>query len=737
MSDRQKQAGMFGLFAALMLAFAGKGLLLRPPASPIAAAPGSFDAPRAAQRLERILGDERPHPVDSLANDGVRTRLVGELRALGLSPQVRERMNCNGMPKSRSVSCSLTRNVTASIGPTDGRRLLLNAHYDSTPTGPGASDDGIGVAVMLEIAALLRDTPPPRPVTLLFNEGEEFGLNGARAFVESDPLAREVDSLLNVESRGVSGPALMFETSTPNAAALADYGRAAMRPYANSISTDFATLIPNTTDVTVFRERGWKTLNYSIIGNEARYHSPGDTFDALDRSSLYHLGSEVLAATRTLAGNDTATGAGRTVFTDIAGRGFVALPLGVAWAMLASLLIATALLAFRRKALGRPLIAVAGAVVGAVLVAVLASESAALLRPGDFWRAFGLVAYLAVYATIIAVAAALLSRLARGIDRERLRCACWLLILIVGGAASLVLSGATIFFLFPPLIALAAMFAARRSEAVSTALFWAATLLQLLLFGELLGLIEMLLVDGPLWAVAPLAALAVLPIVIEFPRMMRIALVAMGLVAIGLWVAALIMPRTSEARPGAFTIDYVRDDVRGKANWTVASKKTPLPDDWNRFGKWRSATAALNGRSRWSTTAPLIEVPRPAMRLLSSVADGNGRRVLLAIGRGGGDALAIKFAKDAPLVAMGLRDRPRLVPRDAKPGPAFLRCTGRACDGLVLEVRLADRKPVKAELIGIRFALPAEAAALTTARPARSHPQYAPDSSIRIRGVTF
>jgi len=738
MSELGKQAGIFGLFAALMLAFAGKGLLLHPPSPPAVVAPGAFDTARAVQRLERILGDQQPHPVDNPANDRVRARLIAELRALGMSPEVRERMNCNGMPKSRTVSCSLTRNVTASVGPASGRRLLLNAHYDSTPTGPGASDDGIGVAILLEIAAVLQGSPPPRPVTLLFNEGEEYGLNGARAFVESDPLAREVDSLLNVESRGVDGPALMFETSTPNGPALADYRRAAMRPYANSVSTDFATLIPNTTDVTVLKERGWKTLNYSIIGNEARYHSPGDTLDALDRSSLFHLGSEVLAATRTLAGTSVAAaGNDRTVFTDIAGRAFVALPLGVAWAMLASLLTATILLAYRRRALGRPLVAVAGAVLGAVIAAALASEAAAQLRVGDFWRAFPLVAYLAVYATVLAVEAALLSRLARGIDRKRLRSACWLMILIVGGAASVALPGATIFFLFPPLIALVAMLAARWSAGASTVLLWAAALFQLLLFAELLGLIEMLLVDGALWAVAPLAALAALPILIEAPRLIRVAFVSMGLVAIGLWIAALVMPRMSEARPGAFTVDYVRDDVRGKASWTVASKRSPLPHGWDRFGQWRSTTAPLNGRSRWSTTAPLIEVPRPALRLLSSVAEGKGRRVLLAIGRGGGDAVAVKFAKDAPLVAMGLRGRPRLVSSKAEPGPGFLRCTGRACDGLVLEVRLADRKPVKAELIGIRFALPSKGRALAAARPAKSHPQYAPDSSIRIRGVIF
>ena len=50
--------------------------------------------------------------------------------------------------------------------------------------------------------------------------------------------------MINIESRGVSGPATMFETSAPNGPALADYAVATKRPSANSISTDMATLIP-------------------------------------------------------------------------------------------------------------------------------------------------------------------------------------------------------------------------------------------------------------------------------------------------------------------------------------------------------------------------------------------------------------------------------------------------------------------------------------------------------------
>ena len=58
----------------------------------------------------------------------------------------------------------------------------------------------------------------------------------------------------------------MFETSRPNAAAIALYRAAVDRPLANSLTTDLYRLIPNSTDVTVFAERPWTILNFAIIG---------------------------------------------------------------------------------------------------------------------------------------------------------------------------------------------------------------------------------------------------------------------------------------------------------------------------------------------------------------------------------------------------------------------------------------------------------------------------------------
>ena len=716
------------VFALLLAGFAAKGLLIAPPQ-----AAGEFDTQRAVARLQRILGDERAHPVDSPADDQVRGRLIAELRSMGLEPRVQETTDCSAMPKTRFVSCSHVRNVIATIPALHpGPQLLLNAHYDSTPTGPGAGDDGLGVAVLLEIGSILKGSPPQRPVILLFNEGEEFGLNGAHAFVGADPLARHVNSLINIDVRGVTGPALMYETSDPNGAALGIYASATHRPYANSISTDFAKLIPNTTDVVFFKPRGWTLLNYSIIGNETRYHSPGDTVAALDRNSLGHVGNEVLAATRAMASapDPARAGSGRTVFTDIAGRFFLHLPLAVAAAALALLLVAGLFLAWSRSALGKPLFVAGTMVIGGSVIAAAVSFAAGLIRDGDFWRAYPLVAYLAVYAALLAAMAAAWARWGRSIDRQRMRAASWLLILILGAAISLALPGATIFFLIAPAIALAGVALLRRSPTAGNILAVVAILVQFLLVAQLLALIEMLLIDGPLAAVVPLAAIAALPAIIETDAgPSRPTVFVLLAAAVAMWIAALTVPRASAERPLGFSVDYFRDAGRKSAKWAVATKQAPLPDQFP--GRWTKAVLPYNGRTRWVAAAPLLATPMPTARIIAAEASGPGRRIRLVLSPGGGNSVAIRFPKDSKIVSLGLPGGGIPIAK-GEPEKPLLRCTGRSCEGLEIEVVLADTRAVEAELFSTRFGLPPEGQPLAEARPRNAIPQYSPDQTITM-----
>lgn len=92
-------------------------------------------------------------------------------------------------------------------GAAQGEGLLLAAHWDTRPTAdeerdvaakkkpiPGANDGASGVAVLLELARLLKQSPPPVPVTLVFFDGEDYGPGVERMFLGSNYFAKHLPS---------------------------------------------------------------------------------------------------------------------------------------------------------------------------------------------------------------------------------------------------------------------------------------------------------------------------------------------------------------------------------------------------------------------------------------------------------------------------------------------------------------------------------------------------------------
>jgi aminopeptidase S len=83
------------------------------------------------------------------------------------------------------------RNVIAQTGTGDpGRVVVVGAHLDSVPEGPGIVDNGSGVATLLEIATRLGAQPEVRnAVRFAFFGSEENDAEGSRAYV--DGLSRD------------------------------------------------------------------------------------------------------------------------------------------------------------------------------------------------------------------------------------------------------------------------------------------------------------------------------------------------------------------------------------------------------------------------------------------------------------------------------------------------------------------------------------------------------------------
>jgi hypothetical protein len=81
------------------------------------------------------------------------------------------------------------KNVRGQLAATGGAtqtRIIVGAHYDSVPAGPGAADDGTGVALVLATARYLARLPRrDHPIEFVLFDQEEIGLVGSAAYVSS------------------------------------------------------------------------------------------------------------------------------------------------------------------------------------------------------------------------------------------------------------------------------------------------------------------------------------------------------------------------------------------------------------------------------------------------------------------------------------------------------------------------------------------------------------------------
>jgi hypothetical protein len=100
-------------------------------------------------------------------------------------------------------------NLTGVLPGRTDKEIVLSAHYDSVPAGPGAGDDASGCGVVIAAAADLARTPLEHTVRVVLFDAEEVGLKGSQGWVASLPPAHRDRILadLNVEMVGWTGSA--------------------------------------------------------------------------------------------------------------------------------------------------------------------------------------------------------------------------------------------------------------------------------------------------------------------------------------------------------------------------------------------------------------------------------------------------------------------------------------------------------------------------------------------------
>jgi hypothetical protein len=281
--------------------------LPRPAPIPATAPAQDFSAVRALDQIREIA--QKPHPPGSAEHQRVRDYLVAELTKLGAAPEVET--GFAEITFGEYHAEGNVENIVARLpGSADTRPVMLTAHYDSVLHGPGASDDGSGVAVLVETLRALRAGPQLRnDVIFLITDGEEKGLLGAQVFMRDHALRGGPDVTqpavtLNFEARGTAGNAFMFETSPGNEWIIRDLKAAVPQADAMSFAYEIYRRMPNNTDLTIFKRGGLAGMNFAYIERPEFYHTAQDDVANLDPRSLQEQGRYALALVRRFGNED-------------------------------------------------------------------------------------------------------------------------------------------------------------------------------------------------------------------------------------------------------------------------------------------------------------------------------------------------------------------------------------------------------------------------------------------------
>ncbi|CCH44183.1 putative zinc metalloprotease [Wickerhamomyces ciferrii] len=289
---------------------------------------------------------KHPHPYVSHANDELHDYLVERVKKLsGLKKYIEysddyktslssfyiQRNTWDPSDNSGTLNYFESSNVLAKVEGKDPSlpAILLSAHYDSVPTAYGSTDDGAGVASLLGILEYYATSKqqPLRTIIFNINNNEEFGLYGAQAFFDH-PWSQNASYFVNLEGTGTGERAILFRSTDYE---IASHYKTARSPFGTSIfQQGFASrLVHSETDYKVYHEHGLRGIDIAFYKPRSLYHTKYDSIQQTSKNALWHMLSNALDVTKSLADSKTISDDEETqaVFFDILGLYFVVLPL--------------------------------------------------------------------------------------------------------------------------------------------------------------------------------------------------------------------------------------------------------------------------------------------------------------------------------------------------------------------------------------------------------------------------
>lgn len=752
------------VLSAVILAaiFAIARLALQPPSPKAATAPlAEFSGVRAGNTLHRVLRGDVPHPVGSPANDEVRGRIVQELVTLGYEPQVQTAFAC-----SDYGDCATVNNVVARLDGTEpGDAVLLAAHYDSVPAGPGDSDDGTGVAAVLEIGRALKSLPAPRhSIILLIDDGEEAGLLGAHAFVDSHPWAKEVRAAINIDNRGTSGPSMMFETGSANDWAVRLYAQRAPRPETSSIFYTVYKLLPNDTDFTVFKAAGYQGLNFAYIGSVAQYHTPLDNSANISLSSLQHHGENALVSLVALAQDDLSNPpVEEGVYFDVLGRWMIrwqarrtlGFAVGVAILLLAQMgwMIRCGRLRPRDFLWGIIAWIVTMAATGGLAFALALVLRLAGATPVN-WIAHPRPLEIAFGSLAIAVTVTCGILFAGRAGFWGLWSGAWAWWAMLALALAWQAPGLSYVLLIPAGVAALAGLPATVRKSENAAASSLAAILPLAAAGFVAFAPAMMLYNAlgnralaVIGLVVGLLLTPVAPLCVNLrgaPGLRGVALPWIPFLATALAVfAGIVAPVYSAKAPERVNIQYWQDADSGNSQWIVEPASGRLPEPIQLAASFRRVD---RGAFPWGTQAafladaPRLDVAPPTFTILASSQTDSTRsyRVLLRSERGAPRA-AVFFPPDTDVESVRMAGQPLQPQTDQvkgyRNGWIAYSCPAMPESGVEISFSLPAGKPVEISAVDETYGLPPEGTFLLGSRPLTATSSQDGDVTIVTRRV--
>ncbi|XP_037609140.1 endoplasmic reticulum metallopeptidase 1 isoform X1 [Sebastes umbrosus] len=310
---------------------------------------GEFNALRARRHLEQITS-VGPRPVGSHEN---------EVLTVGYLLEQIENIRVETAAGAHQITVDVQRptgtfsidflggftsfydrvtNIAVRLEPKGGAQhfMLANCHFDTVANSPGASDDAVSCAVMLEVLHSLANQSSPflHGVIFLFNGAEENILQASHGFITQHPWAKQVRAFINLEAAGVGGKEVVFQTGPENPWLVQAYVHAAKHPFASVVGQEVfqSGIIPSDTDFRIYRDFGnIPGIDLAFIENGFIYHTKYDTADRILTDSIQRAGDNILAVLRYLVTSEKLADSseyrhGNMVFFDLLGVVVVAYP---------------------------------------------------------------------------------------------------------------------------------------------------------------------------------------------------------------------------------------------------------------------------------------------------------------------------------------------------------------------------------------------------------------------------